>query len=139
MNITQDIVTDLLPAYLSGEASRDTQALVEDFMNGNPQFAAVVHAARRGLSEPVLPDQRAMAADLERESVNRTRAVIRSQGRLLAFAVVFTLMPLSFSFGPGGIQFLLRDQPVAAVFWLPAASLWFTYLRTRTRLRSAGL
>ena len=50
MNITQDIVTDLLPAYLSGEASRDTQALVEDFMNGNPQFAAVVHAARRGLS-----------------------------------------------------------------------------------------
>jgi anti-sigma factor RsiW len=139
MNITQDVVTDLLPAYLSGEASTDTQAVVEEFMNGNPQFAAIVHAARRGLGEPALPDQRAMAADLERDAVSRTRAVIHRQRRLLAFAVVLTLMPLSFTFGAEGVRFLLRDEPRSAVFWLPAACLWFTYLRMQRRLAATGL
>ena len=139
MTITQDVVTDLLPAYLSGEASTDTQTLVEEFMNGNPQFAAIVQAARRGLREPLLPDQRSLTADLEREAVNRTRAAIRRQTSLLAFAIVLTLMPLSFTIGPEGARFLLHDQPGAAVFWLPASCLWFTYLRMRIRLRAGGL
>lgn len=139
MNITQDIVTDLLPGYLSGQASTDTQALVEEFLNGNPQFAAIVHAARRGLHQPILPDQRAMAADLERQAINRGRAVIRRQSGRLAVAVVLTLMPLSFTLGADGMRFLLRDEPRSAVFWLPAACLWFTYLRMRSRIRAAGL
>lgn len=139
MNITQDVVTDLLPAYLSGEASTDTQTLVEEFLNKNPQFAAIVQAARRGLREPLLPDQRSMSADLERQAVNRTRAVIRRQTSLLAFAIVLTLMPLSFTLGAEGFRFLLRDEPRTAVFWLPAACLWFTYVRMRQRLRAGGL
>lgn len=139
MTITQDVVTDLLPAYLSGEASADTKALVDEFLTGHPQFAAVVHAARRGFTESLPADQRAMAPDLEREAVRRTRAVIRRQRRALAFAVIFTLLPLSFTVGAEGIRFLLRDEPRTAVLWLPAACLWFVYLRMQARLKTAGL
>ena len=139
MTITQDVITDLLPAYLSGEASTDTQALVDEFLRGNPQFAAVVQAARRGLGEPLPADQRPLAPDLEREAVRRTRAVISRQRRMLAFAIVLTLMPLSFTIGAEGIRFLLRDEPRTAVFWLPASALWFTYLRMQSRLKTAGL
>jgi anti-sigma factor RsiW len=139
MNITQDVITDLLPAYLSGEASADTQALVDEFQREHPQFAAVVQAARRGLGEPLAADQRAIAPDLEREVVRRTRAVISRQRLMLAFAIVLTLMPLSFTIGAEGIRFLLRDEPRTAVFWLPASALWFTYLRMQRRLKTAGL
>lgn len=139
MTITQDVITDLLPAYLSGEASPDTQTIVDEFLRGNPQFAAGVQAARRGLSEPVPADPRAISPDVEREAVNRTRAVIGRQRRILAFAIVLTLTPLSFSFGADGIHFLLRDEPKAAVMWLPAAFLWFTYVRMQSRLKTAGL
>jgi hypothetical protein len=139
MNITRDVITDLLPAYLSGEASADTQALIDEYLRGNPEFASIVHAARRGPSEPMLAGP-AIPLDQEREAVRRTRAVIRRQSWTLAVAIVLTLLPLSFTFGPDGIRFfMLRDEPRSALFWIPAGYLWFSYLRMQRRLRAAGL
>ena len=139
MNITRDVITDLLPAYVSGEASHDTQALVEEFLRGNPEFAAIVQAARRGHDESLLADHRAIAPDLEREAVRRTRAVIRRQRRALAFAVLLTILPLSFTFGANGIRFILGDEPRWALLWIPASCLWFAYLRLQSRLTVARL
>src|SRR6185503_10045522 len=42
MNVTQNVVTDLLPLYLAGEASDDTRALIEAYLKQNPTFAAEV-------------------------------------------------------------------------------------------------
>src|SRR5262245_29090057 len=140
MNITRDVITDLLPVYLSGEASADTQALVDEFLNGDPEFASIVQDARRVPSEPMLAGQRAIPPDQEREVVTRTRAVIRRQSWTLAFAVFLTLLPLSFTFGADGIRsFMVRDEPGSALFWIPAGYLWFSHLRTQRRLRAAGL
>jgi hypothetical protein len=36
MNVTREVVTDLLPIYFSGEASADTKVLVEDYFAGRP-------------------------------------------------------------------------------------------------------
>ena len=38
MNITKDVVMDLLPLYLSDEASPDTKELIEEFERQNPEF-----------------------------------------------------------------------------------------------------
>jgi len=140
MNITRDVITDLLPAYLSGEASADTQALVDEFLRGDPEFASIVQDTRRESREPMLAGQRAIPPDQEREAVRRTRAVIRRQSWTLAFAIFLTLLPLSFTFGPDGIRFfMLRDEPRSALFWIPAGYFWFSYLRMQRRLRVAGL
>jgi anti-sigma factor RsiW len=140
MNITRDVITDLLPAYASGEASADTQALVDEFLNRDPEFASIVQAARRGPSEPMLAGQQAIPPDQEREAVRRTRAVIRRQSWTLAFAIFLTLLPLSFTFGADGIRFfMVRDEPRSALFWIPAGYLWFSYLRMQRRLRAVGL
>ena len=104
MNITRDVITDLLPVYVSGEASHDTQALVEEFLRENPEFAAIVQAARRGHDESLLADHRAIAPDLEREAVRRTRAVIRRQRRALAFAVLLTYCRCRSPSGPTGFD-----------------------------------
>jgi len=42
MHVTRDVVRDLLPAYPSGEASADTNALVESFAAGDPALAREV-------------------------------------------------------------------------------------------------
>ena len=39
MNVTLEIILDLLPAYLSGEASPATRSLVEDYMKQDPELA----------------------------------------------------------------------------------------------------
>ena len=36
MNITRHVVADLLPAYLSGEASADTKALIDELAARDP-------------------------------------------------------------------------------------------------------
>ncbi len=42
MKVTREVITDLLPAYLSKEASADTCVLIEEFFKQDPEFAALV-------------------------------------------------------------------------------------------------
>ena len=46
MNVTREIVKDLLPLYVSGEASADTRTLVESFLREDPELARLVDALR---------------------------------------------------------------------------------------------
>jgi len=41
MEITRNIILDLLPLYLAGEVSSDTQALVEKFLEDDQELANV--------------------------------------------------------------------------------------------------
>src|SRR5262249_16067590 len=45
MNITRNVVADLLPAYLSGEASADTRAPVDEVGAHDPEIAGLVASA----------------------------------------------------------------------------------------------
>ena len=47
MNVTRNVIDDLLPAYLSGEASPDTVALVDEFLRQDPELARTVEATAR--------------------------------------------------------------------------------------------
>jgi hypothetical protein len=39
MNITRDVILDLLPLYVAKEASADTSALVEEYLRTDPELA----------------------------------------------------------------------------------------------------
>ena len=45
MNITREVVTDLLPIYFSGEASGDTKVLVEEYFRQDPDFERMARSA----------------------------------------------------------------------------------------------
>ena len=45
MNVTREVVTDLLPIYFSGEASGDTKVLVEDYFRQDPDFERIARSA----------------------------------------------------------------------------------------------
>ena len=50
MNITKNIINDLIPLYFANECSADTRALVEEYLQQYPEQAAML---RRIASTPV--------------------------------------------------------------------------------------
>ena len=140
MNVTQNVVTDLLPLYLAGEASDDTRALIEAYLKQDPTFAAGIReqadntaALRRALT-------RGPSADHEKATLQRVRRFNRRRANLLGVSIAMTLMPLAFGFDGSHIHWMmLRDQPGQALaFWIAAAGSWIAYYLTGRRLRTVA-
>ena len=43
--VTRDVILDLLPLYLADEVSADTRALVEEFLDNDPDLASIAERA----------------------------------------------------------------------------------------------
>lgn len=142
MKITRNVVTDLLPVYLSGEASPDTKALIEEFLAQDPELSSIVEAHKREFSSQheLLEPVGAPSADHELRTLARTRSLMERQKWSLALALALTAFPFSFIFSHSHLTFMiLRDQPMLAVAsWCGATILWIQYFITRRRLRVAG-
>jgi len=138
MKITREIVEDLLPLYVAGEASADTRAAVEEWLRDDPELARLAQA----MGVDTAPGPTAPAApDSGRTALATTKTLLRRRTWLFAWALFFTGLPLSFVFGSEGLRFLmLRDAPVAAAGSLAvAAVLWILFARVARRLRVTGL
>lgn len=134
MQVTRDIVIDLMPLYQSGEASADTRAAIEEFLRREPGLAKLVEQDDHGGSLA------GAASALEQHTVARTRETIRRRTWILAMAILCTLLPFSFAFRGSDITFfMLRDQPGSAVLFVVATVLWLRYLRLTRSLRATGL
>jgi anti-sigma factor RsiW len=137
MNISRDVVKDLIPVYLAGDASVDTRALVESYLKTDPELANDVKAARdTGLE---LPATRTPTA--EKQALDATRQLLKSRTSTLAVAMIFTVLPLTFAFHGTTITFfLIRDAPVIGLaWWVTAAIMWIWHVSIRRRLRVSGL
>ena len=133
LNVTRDVVADLWPIYEAGEATADTRALVEEFLAGDPAFAASLREtpALNASPAPAPPDVKLAA-------LKRTRDLVRGNSwlrglRLAAF--VLTLFALgriisdtSWDVSPRGF---IADAIMATVLW----ALYCVLLR-RYRMRS---
>src|SRR5262245_33984761 len=139
MKVTLNVIQDLVPAYLAGEASADTVALVEEFIRQDPDLARTVEALRAnplpGLPPTLRPTQ-------EKETLDMTKHLLRWRGILMGLAIFLTMLPLSFRFDNGRItwQFLHETPPLgAALVVLAALSCWAGFLYVRRRLGATGI
>ena len=139
MNVTRQIVKDLLPLYVSGEASPDSSALVESFLRDDPELGRLADALRR--EELTSARKTPAPPGAGRAALARTKDLLRRRTRLMAFALMFTGLPLSFVADGNGLRFLLlRDAPVLATASLAVAvALWIAFGITARRLRVTGL
>jgi anti-sigma factor RsiW len=87
MTLTRDVILDLMPLYLSDEASSDTRALVEHHLDADPDLARLAEEWKRRLPEapppPVSPDAQALAyREAKRQIANRviTLAIVIAGG-----------------------------------------------------------
>jgi hypothetical protein len=138
MNVSRDVITDLLPLYLAGEASAGTRALLEDYLRDNPEFASTVRAAaHRGaaLLEAALAGT--PSHDEEKATLEMVRRFNRQRSLLLALAFGFGLSLFAFSFDGNHIRWMmLRDSPGQVLLFLIAAlGCSLGYLAMGRRLR----
>jgi hypothetical protein len=136
MNVTRDVVEDLVPVYFSGEASEDTIHLVEEYFRQDPQFERSVRAeagvlAVIGNASVPLPD-----GDAEKATLNRIRKILRQQRILFGTALTLTLnaivLGLSLTITDGGTSlhwwmFPLQRE-VSGGLLVIAAVVWILYL-----------
>jgi len=137
MNITRDVIKDLIPVYLAGDVSADTRTLVESYLKSDPELAADVSAARGdSLGLPATTPPTA-----EKQALDATRQLLKSRTSTLVVATLFTVLPLTFAFRGTTITFLLiRDAPVIGLaWWATAAIMWIWHASIRRRLRVSGL
>lgn len=140
MNVTREVMNDLLTLYLAGEASADTRALVESRIASDPALRQEVEAARGAGAAP--PETEPPAdAEAEKRTLDATRQLLKARTSTLVVAVVFTILPLSLVTDGTRISFLLiRDAPVIGIaWWTTAAVLWTCHVFVRRRLGVSGL
>lgn len=122
MNITRDVILDLLPLYLADEVSDDTRTLVEQFLANDPALAKLVEQSNIQQWDDVpVP----LNKENEMKTFEKTKQLLAQQRVLMGFAIFSTLMIVAVRGGEAGIHWLWRDLPqvgwllifVSVVFW----------------------
>ena len=145
MNVTRDVVTDLLPVYFSGEASADTRKLVEDYFRQDPDFECNARRAAMPLDtlkvaawSGLLPQS--AEAEKEKRDLECVRGTFFRKRIFFGAALFFSLAPFAFTFEHSHIAWMMvRNAPWdAAMYWTLAAFFWTLYF-ARLRYRTFSL
>jgi hypothetical protein len=143
MDVTREVILDLLPVYLAGEASPATRTLVEEYMKQDPELAQRIRLQWADNLAKVVPSE--LPPDLELTSLRRTRSLLNWQKWLFGLGISFSAISLSneFSFEGGHLKefhFLLRDYPAQfGVCLVLGLACWIAYFSIRRRLRTSAL
>src|SRR5262245_18676913 len=92
MNITRDIVKDLLPLYAAGEGSADSRAAVEAALRDDAELRQLAAA----LGETSAPSVELAAPTADRKALGRLKRHLRLRTWLIAVAIASGLMPFAF-------------------------------------------
>jgi hypothetical protein len=135
MNVTRNVVNDLLTVYLAGEAHADTTALVDEWLRSDPGLARRVEQARN----IPLPEVAVPPPTVEKRALDRTRRRWRLRSIVLGMAIYFSTLPLTVTFNRSGFHgLLIQDWPQRIVVMVIAAALWGTYVALSRRWHAGG-
>ena len=88
--LPRNVIMDLLPVYVAGEASEETRSLVEEFARHDAEIAGIIRSGSLQ-SETAAPDITA-PDELEMKTMKRVRRSIRRQMAYVIMATVAVLM-----------------------------------------------
>lgn len=76
-NIPRNVILDLLPAYIAGEASEETKKLIEEYAKSDPQIDKMIKMGELDTKDISVKDK--LPKELELKTLNRVRKSIRRQ------------------------------------------------------------
>jgi hypothetical protein len=136
MNVTRDVIIDLLPLVLAGEGSADSKALVEAYLEQDPELARIARArAPRLPSEGAPPPP---AKEVEMKTLERTKRLLTWRSVAIGCGVFFGLFPVVISSGRRVSWFPLESPMGAAISAGLALLFWAGFFWMRRRLRVKG-
>ena len=89
-SVPRNVILDLLPAYIAGEASEESRALVEEFAQNDPQITRFIRTGKLE-TDPISP-KTAVPDDLELKTIKHVRHSIRLQMWYVAFTTAAILL-----------------------------------------------
>jgi hypothetical protein len=89
-SIPRNIILDLLPSYIAGEASKESCDLVEEFARNDPEIARLIRAGK--LEPSVISPKVTIPDDLEMKTMKRVRRSIRRQMWYVALVTASILL-----------------------------------------------
>jgi hypothetical protein len=120
-NVTREVILDLWPLYVSGEASPDTRALIEAYLREDLEFEQTLTQLDRERSLPS-PGALSLQPDHELNTLASIKRRLVGPRPLLLLALVFTALAFgrivsdtSFDVSP---RAFIATAVVAACFWV---------------------
>jgi hypothetical protein len=134
MDVTRNVIEDLLPLVLAGEASEDSRALVEEYLARHPELARAARGGALRLPTEGLPDP--PERDAEMRTLARAKRFLTWRNVLIACAVFFALFPVRYSANSHQWSWLPAESPISAVISVGLALACFSgYFWIRRALR----
>ena len=132
MNISKDVINDLLPLYFAEDCSADTKQLVEEYFKSNPDFEKRV----KKLNQNPIPKDivQNLGKTDEMKSLLETRRLLKARGIFMGFAIFFSLVPFSFVASDEYSFFMLLDAPLSSLFFaICSIPLWIGYFMVKRK------
>ena len=124
MNVTRDVIYDLLPGYFSGDISPDTRAMVDEFLAQDPEFRRMMERFRTMFGEARSGMPPSAARPAEKVTFERARSVMHQRSELRGYTVAFGIAALFVAFiaierltvGARGVWFIALAFLIVAVY-----------------------
>jgi hypothetical protein len=133
-NVTREVITDLYPLYLSGDASADTRRLVEACLKADPEMLRTLETSGgnplAGRAAPSLPP------DLELKTLGQVKKRLFGPMWLMRFAIMFSCFAFGRIVADTSFDVSPRNFIVTAVI---ALCFWVAFLVKLFRGRKAVL
>ncbi|MEP6622527.1 MAG: hypothetical protein ABJE47_24610 [bacterium] len=140
MNVTRDVILDLLPLYLAGEVSPPTREIVDAYLAGDAVLAE--HVRREQANENPATPSLQPGVELELRALARARQLLGAQRWLFGLAWFFTALSFTsqFTIENGRVRdfhLLVLELPLAFGWTvLVAIGCWVGYFALRRRGRA---
>jgi hypothetical protein len=137
MHIDRDVILDLVPLYLSGDASHASRQLVERYAREHPDIAEALETP--DLVALVPPGEQTLPKEMEMRALERTKSLLRLRSILLGTAIFLSLLPFSVRGGAAGVRWFWSGAEAYAVsVGVLAVIAWFAYALLQRRLHPHG-
>ena len=78
IKVTKNVILDLLPLYIGGEVSEDTETLVREYLDSDPELAEVARQMAQADSHNEVPAPRSKEAEMEGFEKTKQLLIMRS-------------------------------------------------------------
>jgi hypothetical protein len=103
MSISRNVILDLLPVYLAGEASEDTRALVEEYLQSDKELAQMVTESKK----PPLAEKIEVPINKETEMASLRRTQTMVHRTILFTAAVILSVCITLMLVVAGLSYLV--------------------------------
>ncbi|WP_286234245.1 hypothetical protein [Thalassotalea sediminis] len=144
MNIKQDVIIDLLPLYFDGNASDETQKLIEMYFEQHPTFAKSMkqmHEQIKNNIEEKIADsiQVNISPEQKLKTLQRTKVLLRVRATLFLTGILSLILPILFMvFVKESNAAEWAKYVVTGILIVIMPATWVGYAYIRYRMRHSG-